>query len=145
MSETQASVKVGKVPGEIKEVFIDDGTSVGEVLELSGLSDQEGYSVRMNGNPVEDLDDLVTAGASITLVRDVRGNEASVKVGKVPGEIKQIFVESTTTVREVLELAGLSDQEGYSVRMNGNPVEDLSAVVSDGASITLVRDVRGNG
>ena len=65
------SVKVGKVPGRIKEVFIDDGTTVSQVLAEAELSNEEGFSVRLNGEPVTDMDTVVYDGDSITLVREV--------------------------------------------------------------------------
>jgi sulfur carrier protein ThiS len=68
----------------------------------------------------------------------------SVKVGKVPGRITEVnIVDGETTVREAIQLAGLSLEAGYSARLNGD-VADLDEVLEDGDSVTLVKEVKGN-
>lgn len=69
---------------------------------------------------------------------------SEVKVGKVPGRITEVnIVENETTVREALELAGLSVETGFSARRNGEST-DLDATLEAGDSVTLVKEVKGN-
>jgi sulfur carrier protein ThiS len=69
-----AVVKVGRVPGRIVEVNIDDGeTTIEEALGLAELEVECGFSVRLNGDSV-DLDEPLSDGDSVTIVKEVKGN-----------------------------------------------------------------------
>ena len=81
-------------------------------------------------------------GANIFLVKQIKGNQCVVTVGKVPGTLSELAVESGTTIEAVLELADL-DAEGFEIKMNGSTVSEDTAVV-DGANIFLVKQIKGN-
>jgi len=66
-------VKIGKLPGTIKEVSVNGQTTIGEVIAQADLS-YEGFEIRLNGNPAS-LDDIVKAQDTILLVRKIQGNE----------------------------------------------------------------------
>jgi uncharacterized Zn ribbon protein len=139
-----SEVKVGRVPGRITEVNVVDGeTTVNEALGLAELTVESGFSVRLNGEPAEG-DAVVSDGDSVTVVKEVKGNSDSVKVGRVPGRITEInIVDGETTVEEALEIADMGVESGFSVRLNGEPAED-SDVLEDGDSLTIVKEVKGN-
>jgi sulfur carrier protein ThiS len=136
----QSVVTVGKVPGTLQELAVESGATVEDVLELADL-DADGFEIRLNGS-VADLDSTVSDGSKVFLVKKIKGNQSVVTVGKVPGTLQELAVESGTTVREVLELADL-DADGFEIRLNGS-VADLDSTVSDGSKVFLVKKIKGN-
>jgi len=72
MESTAYQVKVGKLPGTIKEVMITEGTTVDQVLSQADL-DPEGFEIRVNGDPSE-LNNAVSPGDTVLLVRKIQGN-----------------------------------------------------------------------
>jgi uncharacterized Zn ribbon protein len=139
-----SEVKVGRVPGRITEVNVVDGeTTVDEAIEIAGLTVESGFSVRLNGESVEG-DAVVEDGDSVTIVKEVKGNSDSVKVGRVPGRITEVnIVDGETTVDEAIEIADLTVESGFSVRLNGESA-DGDETLSDGDSVTIVKEVKGN-
>lgn len=65
-----------------------------------------------------------------------------VRVGMLPGRIKDYQIKSDGTVRDALNVAGLGD--GSEVRVNGQPVQDLNQVVAPGASVACLVRTEGN-
>jgi sulfur carrier protein ThiS len=65
-------VKVGKLPGRIQEVAVEDGASVADALEAAEL-DVTGYEIRLNGSPV-DVDTELEDGDTLLLVKKIKGN-----------------------------------------------------------------------
>ena len=67
-------VKIGKLPGTIKEVSVNNNgtTTIGDVIRQADLS-YAGFEIRLNGNPAT-VDDLVHAQDTILLVRKIQGN-----------------------------------------------------------------------
>lgn len=131
---------VGKVPGTLSQIVVSDEATVGDVLATANL-DAEGYEIRLNGS-VADTDARVTDGAKVFLVKKIKGNQSVVTVGKVPGTLSELAVESGATVEDVLELAELNS-EGYEIRVNGR-VSSLEDTVSDGSKVFLVKKIKGN-
>lgn len=67
----------------------------------------------------------------------------TIKVGMMPGTINEYAVEAGTTVREVLELAGLS-ASGYDVKIDGTKITDFEQTVDNANLVLLVKQVKGN-
>jgi len=65
-------VKIGKLPGTIKEVRMEGESTVGDVIAMADL-DPVGYEIRLNGRPAT-LNDIVHARDTILLVRRIQGN-----------------------------------------------------------------------
>jgi len=82
----------------------------------------------------------------VTMVDDINGDEEGfqVKVGKLPGTVKEVFVNGngTVTIGDVLSQADLSS-EGFEIRLNGNPAT-LNDLVSNQDTVLLVRKIQGN-
>ena len=68
----QEFVRIGKLPGKIEEYAFEDGSTIEDALETAGL-DFEGYEVRLNGSPA-DMDDYVSDGDTVLLVKKIKGN-----------------------------------------------------------------------
>jgi len=66
----------------------------------------------------------------------------TVRIGLVPGAIKEVTLNGDRTVRAALQTAELSG-EGREARINGAPAT-LDSAVSDGDQILLLRQVKGN-
>ena len=64
------------------------------------------------------------------------------KIGTLPGLIREVALEDSATIGDALSVADLS-AEGYEIRRNGSPAE-TGEIVSDGDTILLVKQVKGN-
>ena len=136
-------VKVGTVPGRIQEVSVETGTKVKAAIELAGLT-SAGYEIKVNGRTASENDSISSTTEAILLVARVKGNAPIlVKVGTVPGRIQEISVEQGTTVKEAIELAGLT-AAGYEVKLNGRTVQETDRVNNNTSVILLVAKVKGN-
>jgi hypothetical protein len=66
------TVKVGKIPGRIKEYVLDDGASVQSALEQAGM-DPTGWGVRLNGQQVTGLgSSYLKDGDTVILAQKVK-------------------------------------------------------------------------
>ena len=135
------NIKVVKMPGVMKDVVLEGEVTVKDVLEVAEI-DAVGFAIKVNGID-EELGSLVEDGDRVVLSKMIKGNSgAEVKVVKMPGVMKDIFVEHGTTVEQVLELADMSS-EGHSIKINGID-SDLNATVEDGDRVVLSKMIKGN-
>jgi sulfur carrier protein ThiS len=67
---------------------------------------------------------------------------STVKVGQLPGTLKEVVVEGTTTVNDVLTLAELSSV-GFEVRVSGKKADEAT-IVKNGDMVLLVKPIKGN-
>ena len=65
-------VQVGKVPGTVQTIAVDNGYNVAQICETAEL-DPAGYEVRINGR-VSELAALVADGDTILLTEKIKGN-----------------------------------------------------------------------
>jgi len=65
-------VKVGKVPGRITSVVVEEGATVRAALMAAEVSVTDGETLTMNGNPVNQ-DSRVYSG-TILITRKIKGN-----------------------------------------------------------------------
>ena len=70
---TDAKVKVGKLPGVIKEVTLSEGDTVKDILDKVDMS-PEGYEVRLNSRPAG-MGEVVGPGDQVLLVKKIQGND----------------------------------------------------------------------
>jgi len=66
-----------------------------------------------------------------------------VKVVKVPGAQVEVALEDGATVREALEYAGKTVDEGQTVQVNGTQA-DLDTPLTDGARVVIAKGAKGN-
>lgn len=138
------TTKIGTVPGAIKEFLLENNTTVGQALEMAGLS-AAGFDIRMDGVSAT-VDTIVVEGTQlIVLAKQIKGNsdEVILKVGVVPGAINEFAVEEGSTVAEVLELAGLS-ATGYDIRLDGEVVTVADLIEEDSQLLVLAKQIKGN-
>lgn len=64
------TIKVGKFPGRIEELVVEDGATVAQVLDIAGLEPQ-GYEIQLDGNVVGV--DTVVDGNLLVLAKQVKG------------------------------------------------------------------------
>lgn len=64
-------VTVGKPLGNVERVAVEEGTSVGRILEVSGV-DPEGFCIYLDGSLAE-KDDVVEKDATILLTKKIQG------------------------------------------------------------------------
>ena len=136
------TVKVGKLPGTIQEIALNGDRTVRAALTAAELN-ATGFQVRVNGADA-DMDTTVTNGATIFLVKKIKGNadHIMVKVGKLPGAISEIALNGDRTVRAALTAAELSPT-GYQIRVNGSDA-DLDTELTANSSVFLVKKIKGN-
>lgn len=68
----------------------------------------------------------------------------TVKVSQVPGPVRELNLETGTTVAEALRLADISSTDGFKITFQGNEVGTSSSLDRDG-SLVLAKQVKGNG
>ena len=135
------TLRVGKFPGMINEVIIENGSTVAEVLELAGLS-PEGYEAQLDGVVVTPDTNIGNDSNLLVLAKQVKGAMKTIRVGKFPGMINEVVVEDNATVGSILELAGL-DHAGYEIQLDGNVVQATNTVGADSNLLILAKQVKG--
>lgn len=69
--------------------------------------------------------------------------EKVIRVGKMPGRISEVVVETGATVKDVLTIAELS-AEGFDIKVNGQLGNLTDVVGTDTELIILSQRVKGN-
>ena len=136
------TIKVGQMPGILKELVVSAGMTVKQVLELAEL-DANGYEIKLDGVTVTLDATLSPTSSLLVLVKQIKGNVQTIKVGQMPGILKELVVESGMTVGKVLELAEL-DANGYEIKLDGVTVSPTSTLSSTSALLVLVKQIKGN-
>ena len=68
--------------------------------------------------------------------------EKILRVGKMPGRITEVVVNTGATIADVLEVAGL-DAQGYSIKVDGQE-SSLDAKVTESTNLViLAMEVKG--
>lgn len=70
-------------------------------------------------------------------------NVKDVRVGVMPGQINEYAVEEGKSIKELLNMAGLS-AEGYDIKVDGVKVSESDIVTSSTNLVLLVKQVKGN-
>lgn len=139
---TNQTIKVGVLPGAVQELFIEERTTVAEVLEMAGL-DATGYDIRLDGVNVEE-NTVIGADASVlVLVKRIKGNMNTIKVGVLPGQVQEIAYEGELTAGELLDMASLN-AEGYDIRLDGSNVDEDTVIDESARVLVLVKRIKGN-
>jgi len=66
-------VKVGKVPGRITTVVLDEGTTVAEALRQADIALTDGETLSVNGSPAG-VDGVLRSNATVLVTRKIKGN-----------------------------------------------------------------------
>ena len=64
-------VKIVRMPGEVKEIAVDGGASVGQALEIAEMSASSSEKITVNGS-VATLSTCLSDGDRIVLARDAK-------------------------------------------------------------------------
>lgn len=67
----------------------------------------------------------------------------TVRVGRLPGQIQEYALNGQRNVAAALQAANMSST-GYEVRVNNVPVTDFTQAVSQGDTVLLVKQIKGN-
>lgn len=136
-------LKVGTVPGMVKDVVVTTGMTVKQVLALADLN-PAGFELKLNGQTVQESDTIKANSNTLFLVAKVKGNAPiQIKIGTVPGVLTSLVVESGTTVKQALELARLNPA-GFEIKVNGATSNVDKMLTSDNTNVFLVAKVKGN-
>lgn len=87
-----------------------------------------------------------TRARAETRTREAREFQViNVRVGLLPGEMKDIILNGERTVRAAMTGAEIDTYEadGHEVRVNGQP-SDLETVLKEGDTVIFVRSIEGN-
>lgn len=141
---TTNTVRIGQLPGQIKEYAFEAGTPLGSALETAGV-ELQGYEIKVDGNVTTDLNRTVDGASLILLTKMVKGNAEPrvIKVGQLPGQIKEYAFTPPTTFAEVFAEAGL-DTAGYEVKADGRTITDFNSEIGQTNLILLSKMVKGN-
>lgn len=66
-----------------------------------------------------------------------------IKVGVFPGKVEEFVVENGTTVREALELAGISVSAEQEVKVDGVPVDYNTEIPSEASMVLVTKRIKG--
>jgi cellobiose-specific phosphotransferase system component IIB len=136
------TIKVAKLPGTVTEVVAEQGASFRDVIALAG-QDSQGFEVKADGRTITNLDESADGVSMILLAKQVKGNQQTVKVAKLPGAVKEIAVEEGTTFREAIQLAEM-DSQGFEVKADGRTITNLDEAIGQVSMILLAKQVKGN-
>lgn len=137
-------VKVGKMPGTVQEVALENGAKVKDAIAAAGITLGASDEIRMGGTVVNG-DATVREGAVILLTAKIKGNAPIlVKVGKMPGTVTELAVEAGTKVAEVIRMAGVTLGASDEIRMSGTVVSGDNIVTTAGAVILITAKIKGN-
>ena len=67
------TVKIGKLPGRIMEVALEEGATVEQAIEVAEIVEIEGFETRVNGAPAT-LETTLADGDNVLLVKKIKGN-----------------------------------------------------------------------
>ena len=67
------TIKIGKLPGRITEVVLEQGATVAQAIEVAEISGLEGFETRVNGAPAT-LETTLSDGDNVLLVKKIKGN-----------------------------------------------------------------------
>lgn len=88
----------------------------------------------------------LTLGPSTLIVEETMAADfISVRIGKVPGQIREVLLNGERTVGAALSAASgdLGDTRGYEMKVNGQTV-NASTSLTGGETIVLVKQIKGN-
>ena len=66
-----------------------------------------------------------------------------IKVGVFPGKVEEFVVESGTTVKEALELAGISVSTEQEVKVDGVATDYNSEIPSTASMVLVTKRIKG--
>ena len=66
-----------------------------------------------------------------------------IKVGVFPGKVDEFVVENGTTVREALELAGISVEAEQEVKVDGVATDYNSEIPSTASMVLVTKRIKG--
>ena len=66
-----------------------------------------------------------------------------IKVGVFPGKVDEFVVENGTTVREALDLAGISVSAEQEVKVDGVPVDYNTEIPSEASMVLVTKRIKG--
>ena len=66
-----------------------------------------------------------------------------IKVGVFPGKVDEFVVEDGTTVREALDLAGISVSAEQEVKVDGVPVDYNTEIPSEASMVLVTKRIKG--
>lgn len=120
---------------DVAGIDIDDESLSFELRRASGLLEEETY-----------VDDELANGDTLelSLVRvESSDGMVTVRVGRVPGQLKEIRVPAHSTVASVLSAAGVVCGSTDSISIKGSIV-NASATVREGDLVTVSAKIKGN-
>jgi len=134
-------VKIGKLPGRIVEVALNGDNTVAAAIAAAEIEDTTGYEIRVNG-ATGALTTALPSGSTVLLLKKIKGNTVSCKVGKLPGRIVEIALEDGASVEDALEVAEI-EADGYEIRLNSAPAS-ITDRVPNGSTLLLLKKIKGN-
>jgi prophage tail gpP-like protein len=67
------TVKVMQIPGTIREVALEDGSTVADALAAAEMAVSAGYTLKVDGNETSN-DTVLSDGQNITINTSAKGN-----------------------------------------------------------------------
>lgn len=141
MTVNTRTIKVCKIGEEAKNISLQDGkVSAADALMAAGYQAQ-GFEVRVNGR-ICALTQELSEGDTLLLVPLPDMSTIMVRVGRMPGTIKDVVLNESRCAKDALASAGF-DPTGFELRINGEPAK-MDHQLEENDTVLLVRPVEGN-
>jgi sulfur carrier protein ThiS len=121
-------VKVGRLPGQVETIGLNGGRTVYHALHGAELFGVEG-DIQVNGE-VADLDTPLKEGDTVLLVKP-RTIEVWV------GRLQETTMKEGSTVADVLEAAGMEDEEYGQILIDREPADEETEV-TEGCEVIVM-------
>ena len=134
-------VKVGRMPGKITEVELQNGATIADALSAANL-DASGNEMRLNGMVTEDFNRPVNDGAIVLLTPRIKGNNnMAYNEVKFQGgdylvqtfKVSELLQIAETTIPPTMQVAQINPETGEVIQRL-----DMDGYVEGGGHYTIV-------
>jgi hypothetical protein len=144
------NIEVVKFPGRVVQLDVENGTTVGQALEIVAREYPEidlSGDMRVSNCDVSASTQL-REGQRVVITKKMKGNQTSVIVTKFPGAKVELMLDHGSTVGAAIDQAKatLGDVDGYDIRLNGTSADSGSVIPDNGQvqRIILTKKMKGN-
>lgn len=149
-----AVVKIIEIGKEVREIYVDNGTTVSHALNLAGVV-VGGRDVRVNDPTPISTERVLLNGDTVFVSAQIKGNNgiATVKIVAMGAgaAVKTVAVAAGSTIKQALEAVEggnyyVDGRLSYEVRLNSSttPVSDTTVLASGDSTVFLTKMVKGN-
>lgn len=134
------TLKVGQMPGQLRDVVANEGMTAREILALAGL-EASNHEIRLDGDKIS-LDTTIHGGRLLVMMKMIKGNMPTIKVGQMPGMLRDVEYTEGETASQIFDRAGVSIS-GSEVRIDGDKITP-DTQITNGRLLVAMKMIKGN-